>query len=57
MDLQSIILDLEDEKITFEDKISLTFVIIGAIFFGLIVIALVMNALNFEQMEFDAPFF
>ncbi|NVM29353.1 MAG: hypothetical protein HWN65_10980 [Candidatus Helarchaeota archaeon] len=57
MDLNSIILELEDDRIRFEDKLTLAFMIIGAIFFALIVVSLTLNLLRFEQVEFETPFF
>ena len=57
MDLNSIILELEDDRIRFEDKLTLAFMIIGAIFFALIVVSLALNLLRFEQVEFDIPGF
>lgn len=57
MDLNSIIYDLENDRINFEDKLSLMFMIIGAVFLVLIVLSLFSNLLNFEQVEFTTPFF
>lgn len=57
MELNSIILELEDDRIRFEDKLTLAFMIIGAIFFALIVVSLTLNLLRFEQVEFETPFF
>ncbi len=57
MDLNQFLNQTDDEKIAFQDKISLVFMIMGAIFLGLIVLTLAMNALNFQQVEFESPFF
>jgi len=48
--------DIEDDRINFEDKISLLFMIIGAIFLVIIVVSLAMNFLQFQQVEFQSPF-
>ncbi|MFX1296913.1 MAG: hypothetical protein ACFFD2_18905 [Promethearchaeota archaeon] len=57
MSFDSIIFDIEDEEINFEDKLSLLLILFGAIFFGIIVISVVLNLFQFEQMEVDLPFF
>jgi hypothetical protein len=56
MKLNSQILQEDEEKINFQDKLSLLFLVIGAIFIGLIVISLAMNVLNLQQMDFATPF-
>lgn len=56
MDLYSILYESENDRINFEDKLSLFFMIIGAIFFTLIIVSVVMNLLNFESVEFESPF-
>jgi hypothetical protein len=57
MDLNSILYDFENDRIGFEDKISLAFMVIGAIFIALIVLSVALNALQFNQVEFESPFF
>ncbi|MHA1129644.1 MAG: hypothetical protein ACTSQI_02780 [Candidatus Helarchaeota archaeon] len=57
MDLMSRVESLTDEdSINFEDKISLLFLVMGAIFLAIIVIALTLNIFHFQQMEFESPF-
>jgi len=46
----------DKDKINFQDKLSLLFLIIGAIFIGLIVISMAINLINFQQVEFTTPF-
>ena len=56
MKLNSLIFQEQEDKINFQDKLSLLFLIIGAIFIGMIVITLAMNVLNFQQIQFTTPF-
>ena len=56
MDINSLVFAEDETEISFQDKISVAFVIMGAIFLGLLVIALIYNLFQFEQMEFTMPF-
>ena len=56
MDLNSILREIEEDRIGFEDRISLVFMIMGGIFFALILVMMMLNVLQFEQMEFESPF-
>jgi hypothetical protein len=56
MDLNSLLAKEEPDKITFHDKLSLMFMVIGAIFVMMIVLALVVNLLNIQTVEFQTPF-
>lgn len=56
MKLDSILNELETDRIGFEDKISLAFMIIGGIFAVMILLSLVLNALQFEPAQFESPF-
>jgi len=56
MNLNSIVAQREPDKITFHDKLSLMFMVIGAIFVVMIVLALVANVLNIQPIEFTTPF-
>ena len=55
--LNAILYELEDDRITFEDKLSLAFMVIGGIFFTIIIVSALLNALSFDSMEFETPFF
>jgi len=55
--LNSILYELEDDHINFEDKLSLVFMVIGGIFFTIIIVSALLNALSFDSVEFDTPFF
>ncbi|MDD1779323.1 MAG: hypothetical protein LUQ65_14240 [Candidatus Helarchaeota archaeon] len=46
----------EPDKITFHDKLSLMFMVIGAIFVVTIVMAIAFNLLDIETMDFQTPF-
>jgi hypothetical protein len=56
MKLNSLIFQEDADKINFQDKLSLLYLIIGAIFIGLIVTTLAMNLFNFQQIDFATPF-
>jgi hypothetical protein len=56
MDLNSLLHQIDDDKIRFEDRIAIAFMVMGGLFFIIIVISLLMNAMQFEQMEFESPF-
>jgi len=56
VDINSLVFAEDETEISFQDKISVAFVIMGAIFLGLLVIALIYNLFQFEQMEFTMPF-
>ncbi len=57
MDLISRIQSLTDEdRITFEDKMSLALIVMAAIFLAIIGVTLLLNVFQFEQMEFESPF-
>jgi len=55
--LNSILYELENDRINFEDKLSLAFMVIGGIFFTIIIVSALLNALSFDSVEFDTPFF
>ena len=55
--LNAILYELEDDRITFEDKLSLAFMVIGGIFFTIIIVSALLNALSFDSVEFETPFF
>ncbi len=54
--VNSLINEEEDLQIRFQDKLSLVFMIIGAVFLGMIAFAVVFNIFQFDQMEFETPF-
>ena len=56
MNLNSIVAQREPDKITFHDKLSLMFMVIGAIFVVTIVMAIAFNLLDIETMDFQTPF-
>lgn len=56
MNLNAILSQEEPDKITFHDRLTLLFMIIGAIFFATIVLSLALNLLDFQTMDFQTPF-
>lgn len=56
MNLNSLVFQEDFDKIEFQDKLSLLFLIIGAIFIGIIVISLAMSVLNLQPGQFTSPF-
>ena len=54
--MNSLLSQEEPDKINFHDKLSLMFLVIGAIFLGMIVLTLTLNLLDFQTMEFETPF-
>jgi hypothetical protein len=56
MDLNSILAQEEPDKITFHDRLTLLFMIIGGIFLATIVLSLALNMLNIQTVEFQTPF-
>ncbi len=56
MNLNSLLSQQEPDKINFHDKLSLMVLVIGAIFFAMIVLTLTLNLLDFQTTEFNIPF-
>jgi len=56
MDLDSLLNQIENDEITFHDKLTLAFLVMGAIFLGIILVSVALNILHFQQIEFESPF-
>lgn len=56
MNLNSLLAQEEADKITFQDRLSLLFMVIGAIFAAIIILSLALSLLDIQPVEFEGPF-